>query len=194
MSRRTGSPLAVALVATVMATLVTALVLSILADDGDQPEPVRLTLPPDGGTVPQVDLTGQAAPDFDFEQLEGGDTDFATFRAGQPAVINFFAHWCAPCVQEMPGLESVHQQLGDRVAFLGLSERESVDDAEALVDETGVTYDIGRDPGGDIVTAYSGVGMPTTILIDENGIITSSHTGPVSPDELERAIREELLA
>lgn len=191
MSRRTGSPLAVALVTTVLTALVTALLFSILVDDGG-PEPTPLTLP-DGGTVPRIDLAGRPAPDFDVEQLDGGETAFATFRAGQPAVINFFAHWCAPCVQEMPGLESVHQELGDRVAFLGVSERETADDARALVEETGVTYEIGRDPGGDIITAYSGVGMPTTVLVASDGTITSSHTGRVTPEELEQAIRDELL-
>jgi cytochrome c biogenesis protein CcmG, thiol:disulfide interchange protein DsbE len=188
---RVGSNLAVGVVAAVLAALCAALVLSVLADD--DAEPAAITLDPDGGTAPQVDLTGERAPAFDVESLDGETTAFTELRDGRPAVINFFASWCTPCVREMPGLESVHQELGDQVQFVGLSERETADDARALVEETGVTYAIGRDPGGDILTAYSGLGMPTTVLVAADGTITSSHTGRLERDELEQAVRDELL-
>jgi thiol-disulfide isomerase/thioredoxin len=181
----------VGVIAAVLAALCAALVLSLLTDD--DAEPAVITLDPGGGTAPQVDLTGEPAPAFDVEGLDGETTSFTELRDGRPAVINFFASWCTPCVREMPGLESVHQELGDQVQFVGLSERETADDARALVDETGVTYAIGRDPGGDILTAYSGVGMPTTVLVAADGTITSSHTGRLERDELEQAVRDELL-
>lgn len=191
MSGRRGSPFAILLVSMILTTLVAALVVSLLAgDDGEAPADITL-----GGTAPQVDLTGEPAPDFAFESLETGeDVDFAAFRAGRPVVLNFFARWCPPCVEEMPGLEEVHRELGRRVAFLGLSEREPADDARRLVEDTGVTYAIGRDPSGDLLTAFSGVGMPTTVLIGADGTITSSHTGRITADELRRAVHEELLA
>ena len=190
---RVGNPLGVALVATVLAGLVTALVLSFVLEDDDAPEaePAVLTLAPGpgDGTVPQVDRQGEPAPDFAYEALDTGDeVDFDTFRDGRPAVINFFAQWCAPCVREMPDFEVAFGDYGDRVAFLGLSYNESADDARALVDQTGVTYATGRDPAGDILAQFGGIGMPTTVFIAVDGTITTAHTGAIPPAEL----RDEL--
>ncbi len=190
-STRTRSPLAVTLVAAVLAALVAALVLSFVLDDDEAADgnaPV-LTLDPDGGTVPQVDLSGEPAPDFAYEPLTGGDdVDFAAFRDGRPAVINFFAQWCPPCVREMPTFEEAYQEHGDQVAFLGLSYNETAEEGAELVERTGVTYATGRDPDGDIITAFSGLGMPTTIFIAADGTITTSHTGPLSAGELEEEL------
>jgi thiol-disulfide isomerase/thioredoxin len=191
--KRVGNPLGVALVATVLAGLLTALVLSLVLEDDETPEtaPAVLTLAPapGDGTVPQTDLAGQAAPGFSYEPLDGGDeVDFDSFRAGQPAVINFFAQWCAPCVREMPDFEAAFGDYGDAVAFLGLSYNESAADARALVDQTGVTYATGRDPAGDILARFGGIGMPTTVFITADGTIATTHTGAIAPAEL----RDEL--
>jgi len=193
MAGRRGSPLAILVVSMVLTALVAALVLSLLRGGGDDSDTTAITLDGDA-TAPQVDLTGEQAPDFEFEDLATGDTtSFHELRAGSPAVLNFFARWCAPCVEEMPGLEQVHQELGDRVTFLGLSEREPADDARDLVEQTSVTYTVGRDPSGDVLTAYAGLGMPTTILVATDGRITSSHTGRITADELRDAVQDELL-
>ena len=195
MRKRVGSPLGVALVAAVLAGLVAALVLSLLLDD-DEPEEASpdLTLSAPDGTAPQVDLTGEAAPDFAYQPLgEGEDVDFDEFRDGRPAVINFFAAWCVPCVQEMPDFEEAFGEYGDRVAFLGLSSRESVEDGLELVDRTGVTYETGRDADGSIVSAFSAVYLPTTIFVTADGIIQQSHTGRMYPDQIREEL-EELVA
>lgn len=188
---RVRSPIGVALVAMVLAGLVTALVLSFVLEDDETAQPSVLTLAPGpgDGTVPQADLQGEPAPDFAYEPLGGGaDVDFDTFRAGRPAVINFFAKWCAPCVREMPAFEDAYGDYGDQVAFLGLSYNETADDARALVDQTGVTYATGRDPAGDILAQFGGIGMPTTVFITADGTITTAHTGALSPADL----RDEL--
>ncbi|CAN5130735.1 hypothetical protein BH18ACT4_BH18ACT4_10930 [soil metagenome] len=134
----------------------------------------------------------EPAPDLSFELLDGSEVSLAGYE-GRPLVVNFFAHWCAPCVTEMPALEEVHQDMGDDVAFLGLSVQETQEEAQALVDETGVTYDIARDPRGEAVTALGGVGMPTTVLIDAEGNIAESHTSELSAGEITEMIRSELL-
>jgi thiol-disulfide isomerase/thioredoxin len=123
----------------------------------------------------------------------GDVVGFDDYRAGRPAVVNFFASWCAPCVQEMPDFEVAHQEFGDDVAFVGLAERESAQDSLGIVETTGVTYDIGRDPGGDVLTAFQGLAMPTTVFIDADGTITSLHSGALSTADLRRRIKAELL-
>ena len=198
MAKRVGSPLGVAVVAAVLAGLVTALVLSFTLDDGGDDAtggggpPLTLAEAPE--EAPQVDLAGTPAPEFRFESLaDGEEVDYAELRAGRPAVVNFFGAWCTPCVQEMPDFQEAFESWGDRVAFLGLSTNESPEDGQELVERTGVTYDTGRDPDGSIVTSFAAVNMPTTIFIRADGTILRSHTGRLYPDELEAAL-EELVA
>ena len=189
--KRVGSPLGVTLVAMLLAGLITALVLSFVLEDDETAGPPVLTLAPGAGdgTIPPGELEGEPAPDFTFEPLTGGaDIDFETFRAGRPALINFFYNGCVPCVVEMPDLEDAFETYGDQVAFLGLSSAESVRAGRELVERTGVTYDIGRDPDGDIITAFAGGGYPTTVFIAADGTITTSHLSQIHPDEL----RDEL--
>lgn len=196
---RVRSPFGVALVTTLLAGLVTALVLSFVLED---PEPTTddaavLTLVPgpEDGTVPQSDLQGEPTPAFAYARLddpEGTEVDFEAFRDGRPAVVNFFYRDCPPCVAEMPALQEAHEAYGDEVAFLGLSYQESVEAGRELVERTGVTYEIGRDPAGDIITAFAAVGLPTTVFIAADGTINATHTGDVRAD-LEDEL-EELVA
>ena len=63
-------------------------------------------------------------------------------------------------------------------------------DRPLLVDETGVTYETGRDPAGDILTAYEGTALPVSVFVTADGTITDVYTRRVHPDEL----RQELEA
>jgi thiol-disulfide isomerase/thioredoxin len=190
---RVGSPLGVALVAAVLVGLVTALVLSFVLEDDESSAPA-LTLAPTDESAPQVDIAGLDAPDFTIDALDGGDDiDFDELRDGRPAVVNFFGSWCAPCVQEMPDFEEAFQQNGDQVAFVGVSIQESVEDGQALVERTGVTYPTGRDANGEVLTEFHGTNMPTTIFVRADGTVLRSHTGRIHPDEIEAAL-EELTA
>ncbi len=118
-----------------------------------------------------------------FTTREGASTDLAAF-AGRPLVVNFFAAWCAPCVAEMPAIEAVHQHLGDRVAFLGLSIDPDSGDGWAIADAAGVSYELGHDADSVLFHELGAVGMPTTVLIDAEGEIVDRHTGALTEDSL----------
>src|SRR3954471_16430346 len=97
----------------------------------------------------------------DFTRFDGGKGAFADY-AGEPLVVNFFASWCVPCVREMPEIERVHQELGDQVTFVGVDVRDRLAEGQELAARTGVTYELVRDPGGDVFTAFGGALLPTT--------------------------------
>jgi cytochrome c biogenesis protein CcmG, thiol:disulfide interchange protein DsbE len=128
-----------------------------------------------------------------FEYFDGTEGTLADF-AGRPLVVNFWASWCPACVAEMPDFEEIHARLGQEVAFLGLNMQETSEaDARELVERTGVSYPLGRDPEGAIFTRFGGIAMPTTVFLDERGVVVSTHSGVLFADQLEALVRAELL-
>ena len=127
-----------------------------------------------------------------FPRLDGTTASFADYR-GTPVVVNFFSSTCHPCLTEMPALEQVHQQLGSQVRFLGMNAEDTVDDGKAIVAQTGVTWDIGRDPNDELLQRLGGIGLPTTFLLDRDGRVVFSHTGALTADDLQKALRDHKL-
>ena len=121
----------------------------------------------------------------------GGRIDYKTL-SNKPLVINFFASWCPNCVGEMPGFEQVHQQLGDQVGFLGISQSDAASASIALAHQTGITYPTGIDRNGVFFNATGGVGMPTTILVRPGGQIAEIWVGALDPTSLKLLIAKDL--
>jgi cytochrome c biogenesis protein CcmG, thiol:disulfide interchange protein DsbE len=134
---------------------------------------------------------GAAAPEFQLEDLRDPKEtiDLAGF-AGRPVVLNFWASWCVPCRSEMPALQAAHQRLADRVVFLGVNHQDSRTAAIDLLDETGVTYPSGRDPGGEVAASYGLYGLPATVFIGPDGELLATRTGEISETELDQTVTE----
>ena len=155
-----------------------AMLLGACTGDDDAAPDDRVELPDD------ADRSSIEFPGFDDELVTIGDF------AGQPLVINLFASWCAPCVSEMPAIERVKQDVGDEVAFLGIAVNDRLEDARELVEETGITWHVARDPHGELTAALEPVGMPTTYLVSPEGEIVEQLTGEVEEDELRDLLQE----
>jgi thiol-disulfide isomerase/thioredoxin len=110
----------------------------------------------------------------------------------QPMVLNLFASWCQPCIEEMPDFQRVHQDLADRVDFAGLAILNPPEDALGIVERTGVTYPTFGDAADAASELFGVVNMPTTVFIQADGTVTDVHTGPLTEDELRAAIGDQL--
>lgn len=144
----------------------------------------------DSGTEAAGRASGISAS---FEMLDGGTGSLEQYR-GTPLVVNFFASWCVPCLAEMPGFEQVHQDLDGRVVFLGLNLQDTREAGIAVVEQTGVTYDIGRDPDGSLFLSFGAIAMPTTVFIDADGSTVDMHSGEITASALRDRIAELLLS
>jgi cytochrome c biogenesis protein CcmG, thiol:disulfide interchange protein DsbE len=82
----------------------------------------------------------------------------------------------------------VKAAVGDEVAFVGIDVQEGIEDGRALIERTGITWQVARDPQGELVRAVGGVGMPTTVLLDADGAIVERRTGSLDGDELARLL------
>ena len=127
--------------------------------------------------------------DLAFTGFDGKDGTFGEL-IGKPMVVNFWASWCVPCIKEMPAFETVHQEVGDRVTFIGVNVVDQPADAARMVEQTGVTYKLVRDPRRSLLAWFGGTQMPTTAFVDSSGRVVEVLTQSLSADELRRAIEK----
>jgi peroxiredoxin len=130
---------------------------------------------------------GDPFPTTDLAKLDGGLGSLRDYR-GKPVVVNFFASYCAPCIKEMPALQRVHDDLGHRVHFVGIDVKDPQKDAEAFVEQTGVRYDLLRDPSGTVTSEVGVINLPATFLLSPEGRIVAAHPGEASEAELRELI------
>jgi peroxiredoxin len=122
---------------------------------------------------------GAAAPDFRLAALAGGEIGLSAYR-GRPVLLNFWATWCPPCVDEMPSLQRLHTALAaDGLVLLSVSVDEDGATLQRFVSEHGLTFPVLRDPGGRrAANAYRTTGYPETFWIDPAGVIQEVYVGP----------------
>jgi cytochrome c biogenesis protein CcmG, thiol:disulfide interchange protein DsbE len=136
--------------------------------------------------------TGGPLPRAELPALEGDASLDTADLVGRPAVINFWASWCAFCVDEMPDFEAVHGDLGEQVRFVGVNKEDQLDKARTLAAETGVTFELVRDDDASFFRAVQGRGMPTTLFVDAAGTVAYRHAGPLDEEALRELVEEHL--
>ena len=167
------------------------------ATGGDDEEIPKIVLGEDSpGFATDTDISpdlsdGSDLSDLTFDLFDGGTGTLADYE-GTPLVVNFFASWCPPCVREMPEFQEVFEQLDGQVAFLGLSQDQSPQDALALVEKTGVTYDVGWDLDLEVYGATGSIAMPTTAFVSPSGELLDTFAGALDTDALAELV-EDLL-
>lgn len=122
---------------------------------------------------------GRPAPDFELPTLSEGEPVSLDSLRGQVVLVNFWATWCGPCEEEMPAMERLYRELGDREFELVAI---SVDrDAEAVRDfreRLALSFPILLDPEKRASAAYQTHRYPESYLIDRDGTLVSRFIGP----------------
>ena len=113
-----------------------------------------------------------AAPDFTLQTLEGRAAQLREFR-GKLVLLNFWATWCAPCLHEMPSMERLYQTFKqtDFVLLAVSMDRQGAEVAKPYVDNLKLTFPILLDSTAVVSRQYSVRGLPTTYLIDPDGLL-----------------------
>jgi thiol-disulfide isomerase/thioredoxin len=154
--------------------------------------------PRHGGDAASV---AQAAPtpgdpvaalwDAPMKNADGQPQSLAMFK-GRPVVINFWASWCGPCVEEMPTLARLHREYANKgVQFIGIGV-DSEKNVKAFLQKVPVDYPIyvSGFGGADLARSFGNTSgaLPFTVVIDAKGTIRSTKLGQIQPDELRRTL------
>jgi len=148
--------------------------------------------------APAAAAEAKAIP-FVLPTLDGEDYDFGAVLGSKPAVVSFWASWCAPCVVEAPHLQAMHEELGDQVAIVGVSIDEPAKHGKlrSLARRLKLGYPIPLDADGSVYATFNpGGSIPYTIVVDATGEVTYVATNFEEGDEvtLRRAVHEVLEA
>ena len=125
-------------------------------------------------------LSAGARPlNFTLPGLNGQAVQLADFR-GRWVIVNFWASWCAPCLLEMPELQTFHEQHADRATVIGINfEDLPASELRLFTERLGVTFPIALGAARP-VPGLAVQGLPTTFLIDPSGALVDTHLGSVS--------------
>ncbi len=113
------------------------------------------------------------APDFTLEDMDEEMHSFKDLR-GKVVLLNFWATWCPPCRREMPSMERLHQKLStDNFKVIAVNQMEDGDHVFAYTGQLEVdpTFTILFDKDSKVSNSYGVVGLPTTFLIDKQGMV-----------------------
>lgn len=172
--------------------LLAILVLVLLAACGDRAAPVAesVEVPPNMLLARESRLLdkgsgklapGDAAPDFSYTLPDGTTQRLSDFQ-GLPVVLNFWATWCLPCIEEMPELEGVFSE--GELYVIAVNRNELPDAIARFAPKVNVSFPLVANIDGSIADRYRVNNLPTTYFINRDGTIGAIQIG---------ALNEELL-
>ncbi|HAQ07968.1 MAG TPA: alkyl hydroperoxide reductase [Bacillus bacterium] len=132
--------------------------------------------------IPSGIEAGQLAPTIKLKNLAGTEVNLGDLK-GKKVMLNFWATWCPPCKAEMPAMEQFYKKYSDEVEILAVN-LDPQNDVAGFVNEYGLTFPILLDQGGETQHTYSILSIPTTLIIDEEGIIQKKHIGSMTYEQM----------
>ncbi|HEY4805534.1 MAG TPA: TlpA disulfide reductase family protein [Paraburkholderia sp.] len=122
---------------------------------------------------------------------DGKPQSLAIYK-GRPIVVNFWASWCGPCVEEMPALSALQREYAKKgIQFVGVGV-DSATNIKTFLKKVPVDYPIyiAGFGGADVARAFgnNAGGLPYTVVIDANGAVRATKLGQIKPDELRRTL------
>jgi peroxiredoxin len=135
---------------------------------------------------------GERAPEIGLRDLDGNRVTIASLR-GNVVLVDFWASWCEPCAEEMPVLERLYQRYrGQGFRVVAVSQDRQVSNVRSFLNEHSVSFPVVHDASHQVAGRYSPPRMPSSFIIDRNGVVRHVHAGYRSGDA--RAFEREIRA
>jgi peroxiredoxin len=121
--------------------------------------------------------TPAAAPNFELKDPAGKPLSLKDFR-GKVVFLNFWATWCPPCIEEMPAMEKLHQELEkDGLVMLAVNFQEGPERVKEFFTQHNLTFTPLLDRDGKVTEQYQAWGLPVSVVINKRGQIAARATG-----------------
>jgi cytochrome c biogenesis protein CcmG/thiol:disulfide interchange protein DsbE len=131
----------------------------------------------DSATVGGHPLLGKPAPEINLLTLDGEQATLSSLR-GQPVLVNFWATWCLPCREEFPLMVTAYEEHSDDgLEILGIVHDDTADGAKAFAADMNAEWPMLNDVDDIAWQDYTGIGMPTSFFIDEEGVVRAFSLG-----------------
>ena len=162
----------------------------------DQATPQPRTLPPRTLPPTATSVFGNPVPQVSLRTLEG---DFVTLAdySGKTIIINFWATWCPPCIEEMPTLQTFYEDHADDDVVLLLVtdpfDGQTEVEVREFVEELGLTVPIILSEYGQLNQLMAVRVLPSTYFIDANGITQTLWEGPIEIDYLQNEVARLII-
>jgi peroxiredoxin len=122
-------------------------------------------------------LDKQKAPEFSLKDLNGRTVTLASLK-GKVVLLNFWATWCPPCISEMPKFNKLYKEMKGRgLEIVAISADRSESYVKDFISKNSLEFKVLYDADRSVVKSYKVFSMPTTFLIDKNGIIIEKFFG-----------------
>ncbi len=139
---------------------------------------------------------GEPAPAFDLPSIYEGQPNISLQSlAGKTIYVDFWASWCAPCLQSLPLYNEMYNKYKDRgLEVVAITVDNPIEDGLDFLEDTPLDFLIPVDPEGDAAELFGVIGMPSSYLIAPDGEVKLVHMGFRSGDMemIEAAILEHL--
>jgi len=114
---------------------------------------------------------GEKAPDFTLKNMAGKNLNLVEQR-GNIILINFWASWCAPCRKEMPALQTLHEKYQDLgFSVWGVNVEQENQAGKKFLADLKLTFPIFFDAKNTLSATYQVAAMPTSVIVDRNGVV-----------------------
>lgn len=149
------------------------------------------------GEISEGVFPGDKAYDFTLEDMNGTEVSLSDYE-GKVVFLNFWASWCPPCQAEMPYIQGIYNKYKDseEVAILTVnitkSEKNGVSDTIEYMEEKEYNFPVLLDKDGEVSIKYRVANIPTTYIIDKDGIIYNYVVGPMSEDRMLEQIEKAM--
>ena len=145
----------------------------------------RLSEPTDQRGVEISDTS----PDFQLTDLEGEVVALSDYR-GTAVLVNFWATWCPPCLAEMPLIQHFSDQHGDNLVVLAVNVGEDEGVVQRFVEEHQLSMVFLLDFEKTVTELFRVYAYPTTLFIDEEGVMQARHIGELNEQLLVRYLQQ----
>ncbi len=139
---------------------------------------------------------GEPAPAYTAQQMNGTPVSLADHK-GEVVLLNVWATWCKPCRQEIPALDSLQREFGARGFRVAGVSIDVITDTIAIAGfarELGASSTLWLDADDKVSSTFRAIGVPSTYLIERDGVLRWRHMGPVkATDPTLRAVLDSAL-